>query len=572
MYCRVLAVDFDGTGASGGALAPQVASALKAARERGITSLLVTGRVLEDLEIARVDFSAFDAVVAENGAVVWLSATGRRIHLGEAPSEAFLGRLRAAGIPFHVGDVVVGTWDGHAAQALALVREAGLDLQLVFNRAALMLLPSGVNKAWGVRRALAELGRSPRNMIAFGDAENDLPLFELAEIGVAARGSVPAAAAAADDHLAASGPEGVAQYVERLRAAGDRAPSPARHRIVLGRTDDGTPVALPAGDVNVLVSGDPRSGKSWLAGLLAERLLEDGYRLCIIDPEGDHHALGERSDVVPLGHRIQLPAPADLPGVMQEVSASLVLTLTGLSQAEKSRYVCATIERLAAERALTGMPHWTFVDEAHYFFRPGADCCARLLAGTGNVVLATYRPSLLAPELHDSIQANLLTCTEVDDERYFVAGLLGARGPSGLAAAEALGELRMPRAGLLLQTPDGPRWQTLLPADRVVTHAHHERKYVDSALPEKLAFRFRATGNGSRPAHNVREFAEAIATVPIASLRHHLLAGDFSRWAHDVLGDPDLAAGLAKLERTASLGAPPNRAELLDHLRDRYQI
>jgi hydroxymethylpyrimidine pyrophosphatase-like HAD family hydrolase len=69
MYCRVLACDFDGTGAVDGRLSPEVAEALGAARER------------EDLAIANVDLAAFDAVVAENGAVVRLPPRDQTIRI-----------------------------------------------------------------------------------------------------------------------------------------------------------------------------------------------------------------------------------------------------------------------------------------------------------------------------------------------------------------------------------------------------------------------------------------------------------------------------------------------------------
>jgi len=55
-------------------------------------------------------------------------------------------------------------------------------------------------------------------------------------------------------------------------------------------------------------------------------------------------------------------------------------------------------------------------------------------------------------------------------------------------------------------------------------------------------------------------------------LRHHLLAGDFSRWVGDVIGDQQLARGLRKLERTMPAGATPNRAEILAHIEDHYLI
>jgi len=72
MYCRVIACDFDGTGAIDGHPAPELYAALAAARAEGIVTLLVTGRVLEDVQRACEEFLPFDAVVAENGAVVHL--------------------------------------------------------------------------------------------------------------------------------------------------------------------------------------------------------------------------------------------------------------------------------------------------------------------------------------------------------------------------------------------------------------------------------------------------------------------------------------------------------------------
>lgn len=572
MYARVLACDFDGTGATEGRLAPEVHDELVAARAAGIVTLLVTGRVLEDLRLGEVDFGAFDAVVAENGALIWFPATDRLIQLGVAPPPAFLGRLRAVGAPFHVGAVIVGTWEGHAAQALQLIREEGVDLQLVFNRAAVMLLPTGVNKAVGVRRALAELGRSAHNMVAFGDAENDLPLFALAEIAVAARGSVPAVARVADDHVSLPGPAGVAQYLRRLREHGWQLPTPERHDLELGRTAAGAPARLPLGG-NVLVSGDPRSGKSWLGGLVAERLVDDGYSLCVIDPEGDYATLGRRPGVLVLGRGIALPAPEVVPRLFRRAGCSVVLTLTALSQEERCRYACALIEALAAPRREGGLPHWILADEAQYFFHAGASCCAGLVRESSNLMLVTYRPSLLADSVHATITAHLVTRTVVDEERYFVDGLLRSRGPAGIVPHDALAALHMPIAGLLRQTAAGPRWDVFEPGARVSPHTHHERKYAEGLLPADKGFAFRLPGDGVvRAARSIPEFCDAVRSVPVASLQHHLLAGDFSRWAAGVLGDAPLAAGLAKLERGAVAGASPSRDEIVAHVDDRYVL
>jgi hydroxymethylpyrimidine pyrophosphatase-like HAD family hydrolase len=572
MYCRVLACDFDGTGAAGGHLAPEVAASLAAARDRGIATLLVTGRVLDDLRLGDVDLDAFAAVVAENGAIVWLPGRRRTIRIGAPPPEHFLGELRAAGVPFHTGAVVVGTWERHAGRLLTLIRRSGVDAQLVFNRDAVMALPSGVNKAVGVERALAELGRSARNMVAFGDAENDLPLLALAELGVAARGAVPAVAAVADERLSRPGPEGVAHWIDGLLARGGVVPTPPRRAVALGHDARGAPATVPASGRHVLVSGDPRSGKSWLAGLVVERLLERGYRVCVLDPEGDHETLGERPGVLVVGNEMPLPPAARLPALLAHTS--VVATLAKIDHAGKLAWVDTALAALASARLATGLPQWILVDEAHYFFGEGAARCRFLERPDGCFLLATYRPSLVAWAVHARIGVHVVTHTAVEEERYFVSACLAADGPPSLDVAAALAAIETPRAGLLVQADgDAARWQVFTPDVRLSAHAHHGRKYADRCVPETRAFRFvDANGAAVAVARSLAEFAAAVDTVPEASLRRHLLAGDFSRWAEHVVGDADLAAGLGKLERTARAGVAPSRAEILGHLRDRYLI
>ena len=53
MYCRVIACDFDGTGATNDRPAPEIYAALAAARSHAIVTLLVTGRVLEEAQSVR---------------------------------------------------------------------------------------------------------------------------------------------------------------------------------------------------------------------------------------------------------------------------------------------------------------------------------------------------------------------------------------------------------------------------------------------------------------------------------------------------------------------------------------
>lgn len=467
----------------------------------------------------------------------------------------------------------MGTWDTHVPELIGLVRETGADLQLVFNRTAVMLLPSGINKAVGTQRALDELGRSPRNLIAFGDAENDLPLFALAELAVAARGSVPAVAAAADDRMRLPGAAGVADWVRGLLERGGRMPTPRRLAIALGCADDGTLAVLRPDGGNVLVSGDPGSGKSWVAGLAAEYVMEAGYRVCVFDPEGDHAAVGHRPGAIVLGREIALPGAADLGTVIADAGVSLVVDLASLPYAKKRQYVGRGLASICAERARSGIPHTIIVDEAHHFFGAGAHPSADAAVQTGNVLLVTYRPSLIAPELLESIGAFILTQTTMEQERYFLDALLRTRGPADLDVSTALRALESQRSGLLSREDGVPRWQTFVTRPRLSPQTIHTRRYANIALPPEKGFFFRLPDDGTvAAARTLEEFDHALASVPTASLHHHVARGDFSRWAREVLGDADLAAGLAKVEATSGTGAPVERDELRRHLHARYVL
>jgi hydroxymethylpyrimidine pyrophosphatase-like HAD family hydrolase len=573
MYCRVIACDFDGTGAADGRMSPEVAAALGRARAKGYTTLLVTGRVLEEIQSMCEDHTLFDAIVAENGAVIWLCPSRRTICLGVPPPARFLGALRARGVPFHTGAVVVGTWERHAPEVLELIRRFGIDSQIIFNREALMLLPSGINKAVGVRRALEELGRSERNLVAFGDAENDIPLLVAAEVGVAVRGSVDGLLAQADERLSQPGGSGVAEFIHRIVEQDGILPNPLRRGLVLGRGKNGEVAMLPATGANLMVCGDPRSGKSWVAGLIAENLIENGYRLCVLDPEGDYVSLGKRSQTVLLGHDIGLPSPGALFRLFRDNPLSFVLNLSSLPLKEKITYVESALAALEAERVLTGIPHWVLIDEAHYFFSESSAPIEHLRNPSGNFILVTYRPSFITSAVYAAIDAYVMMGSRVEEERYFLTKLLQARGPRELTPHKALMEVEPPQAGLLLESPSGPRWQIFTPVDRITDHAHHARKYAETLLPEDKAFHFLDT-NGSGPvlARSVVEFYQAIQVVPVTSLRHHLLAGDFSRWFASVLGDEKVAAGLRKIEQATPNGAIPRREEILAHIEDQYLI
>ena len=128
----------------------------------------------------------FDRVVAENGALLYRPSTREEKTLAERPPEEFTRELINEGLErVSVGRVIVATWQPYEETAVEVIRDLGLELQVIFNKGAVMILPSGVNKATGLRVALQELGLSPHNVVGVGDAENDHAFLSLCECSIA---------------------------------------------------------------------------------------------------------------------------------------------------------------------------------------------------------------------------------------------------------------------------------------------------------------------------------------------------------------------------------------------------
>jgi hydroxymethylpyrimidine pyrophosphatase-like HAD family hydrolase len=219
MRYLAIATDYDGTLAHDGRVAKKTEQALVNVRESGRRLIMVTGRELADLRTLFQRMELFDFIVAENGAVLFNPATKEETVLAAAPSPAFLQELELRGVsPVSIGRVVVATWEPHQAAVLEAIHKLGLELQIIFNKGAVMVLPSGVNKATGLGTALERLELSPRNVVGIGDAENDHALLAYCGFAVAVANAVPALKESADWVTAGDHGSGVAELIERLIA------------------------------------------------------------------------------------------------------------------------------------------------------------------------------------------------------------------------------------------------------------------------------------------------------------------------------------------------------------------
>ena len=193
MKYLALACDYDGTIAEHGKVHSSTVEALQQVRNSGRRLLLVTGRELDHLRHDFPRLELFESVVAENGAVIYLPDSGEEITLCHPPPQEFVDEIHRRGIePVSVGRVIVASWHPNEAKLLEIIRNLGLELQVIFNKGAVMVLPPGINKASGLRAALERLKLSPHNAVGVGDAENDHAFLQICGCSVAVANALPA--------------------------------------------------------------------------------------------------------------------------------------------------------------------------------------------------------------------------------------------------------------------------------------------------------------------------------------------------------------------------------------------
>lgn len=217
MKYQVLAVDFDGTLATDGQVDPATLDALRRLRESGRRVVLCTGRIMEQLFQVFPQISLCDLVVSDNGALLFDPISGERTLLANAPPRGFIDEMIRRGIPrIEIGDVIVASWEPHETTILEIIRDLGLELQIIFNKGAVMILPTGVNKATGLKAALERLGIPAASAIGIGDAENDESFLKMCGISVAVDNALEVLKKQVDIVTTSARGAGVTEIINRL--------------------------------------------------------------------------------------------------------------------------------------------------------------------------------------------------------------------------------------------------------------------------------------------------------------------------------------------------------------------
>ncbi len=219
--------------------------ALRQLKERGILLFLSTGRQLKRLSSVPLDLSLFDGFVTLNGQVCvdrdhrflcgnafsaedtqvlvdLFRAKVRPMYFVEQdrfymnmPGNPLYKKSRSA--PPEIGDY----GGGILYQAMTNVLAEGEDdfaAQLPptikttrWGEHSIDIIPADGGKSVGIRKMLPFYGLLPEEIMAFGDAENDIDMLEFAAIGVAMGNGTPGVKAAANYVTASVDEDGVAR-------------------------------------------------------------------------------------------------------------------------------------------------------------------------------------------------------------------------------------------------------------------------------------------------------------------------------------------------------------------------
>lgn len=219
MHYLALATDYDGTLARDGHVSREMLAKLDDFRRTGRKVILVTGRELPELRACFPDLGVCDAIVAENGALLYWPQEDREHVLGEAPTEAFITEMTRRDVkPFSVGRVIFATWRPHEAVVLETLRKLGLGHQIIFNKRAVMVLPAGISKASGLAHVLQQMKIDPACVVGIGDAENDHAFLDVCGVAVAVANGLPAVKEKCDLVMEGDHGHGVRELIDRILA------------------------------------------------------------------------------------------------------------------------------------------------------------------------------------------------------------------------------------------------------------------------------------------------------------------------------------------------------------------
>lgn len=556
MRYLALAADYDGTLATHGKVDQCVIDALYRLKASTRKLILVTGRELEELKDVFPAHLMFDRIVAENGALLYNPTTKEERLLGEPPPPSFIEELRRRHVqPLSVGKVIVATWEPHHTAVLETIRSAGLELQVIFNKGAVMILPTGINKARGLKETLKELNISLHNVVAVGDAENDGAMLQAAECAVTVSNALPAVQKMADWVTSYPHGKGVSQLISRLleNDLSELDPILTRHNLPLGKRSDEDCYSISPYGPGILLSGTTKSGKTTMTTYILEKLLEKNYQFCLVDPEGDYVDL---PGVIKIGDNTHPPVIEEIISLLHHPGQSVVVCILAIPLEDRPHFFNSLLSALSQLRKETGHPHWIIGDEAHHMLPAyAAPSFYALPNDFKNFLFITISP--------DVMNETILNKTT----------LLISMGDDAAKAIHEFGRLRalpLPENFVTpLQKGQAWAWEVDEPGNKPILiktgiplHLlqRHKKKYATGDM-DYNSFYFRGPeGKMNLKAYNLMIFTQMAQGVDDETWLFHLRRKDYSNWIRYAVHDEELASLVETIEEKDIAPAASRRA------------
>lgn len=216
---KAIASDYDSTLAHDGLVAPYTLDLLHRARVAGLKLILVTGRTLKDLQSVFSELSVFDALIIENGAVIFDPIKSQEEPLCPAPPPEFLASLSQRMVPFSLGRRVLATRRPYDKPLQQLIDALGVNLAVTLNRESVMVLPHGIDKASGLRVVLQRMNINLSQTIGIGDAENDIAFLRICGFSGAVANAIDAVKREVDYIARGIEGSGVSEIINRVIAS-----------------------------------------------------------------------------------------------------------------------------------------------------------------------------------------------------------------------------------------------------------------------------------------------------------------------------------------------------------------
>jgi len=561
MRYQVLASDYDGTLADQGRVSPAIQDKLRQLKATGRRLILVTGREMKDLVLVFPEWQIFDYIVAENGALLVDCATGEETPLGPPPDERFIRQLRERGVhPLSVGKVIVATWEPHEQEVLEAIKATGSELQVIFNKGAVMVLPSGVNKATGLQALLRSKHLSVHNTVAIGDAENDLSLLQASECAVAVANALPSVKEMADWITVDTHGKGVIQLIDRLTEndLADLDNTLTRHFLQLGDTSEGAFVISPYQD-GILVSGVTGGGKSTFTTVILDTLIHHEYQFCLIDPEGDYLRF---PGVTVVGNETAVPPPEEIAQLLQDPGQSLIICALSVPLADRPAFFSRLLDVLTRLRVEYGRPHWLILDEAHHLVPPASTMVAdRMPADFNNFIIITTSPTGVHPTVLKKLGMIITIGENCGYPFQQVSEILQRPLPEQIPDIEE-GEICIWR----LDTGQPIFKARFLPPRQL--RQRHKRKYATGDMGDN-SFVFTGRHNHLHlVANNLMLFAHIAEGIDDDTWSWHLHRHDFTNWFRDIVHDEELAKVAGDAEKGTD--ATETRRRIITFINSKY--